>query len=764
MRALALSLLLTALTLGWLSYGAFSTSAGVARASARHARAAELHSTIIHLDEVLTMSARMAAATGDTKWEERYREHEGQLDDAIGAAMRADPPSIEVTRQLDSSNRKLVAMEKRAFNEVRAGHAERGHLILDSPAYARQKAIYAAAITQYMNRASEEQRQVLQKRQAASLWVFVAALVGVMGLSLTWVVAMRELARWRDEQSREIEARRAANAELEAFKTRFLRMAANVPGMVYRFILKPDGTIKMPFVSEGAREVYGFDPEAIRANPMLALDAVTEEDRASMDESIAQSARDLTPWHWDGRMTMADGTCKWISGTSRPERRPNGDVVWDGVLLDITARKNHEAALEQARHEADAANRAKSEFLSRMSHELRTPLNAILGFGQLLEFEQLTATQTESVDQILVAGRHLLALINEVLDIARIESGQQEMQLQEVDAAQLVREVCALVKPLAQANQTTLDMGFGAGCCGPIVCGGKSERVIADPQRFKQILLNLLSNAVKYAGTGARVEIGCAQIIEDQGARKMALTIRDNGPGIAPELQQRVWMPFDRIGAETGATEGAGIGLPLARALAQAMDGALELHSAPGQGCTFTLTLPCSAPNAAPRQNAPEPAVEFANFLGFDTLEPANIERLMGETEAPFHLIYIEDNVANVRLVQRVVSGYEGIQLQSYATAASGLARIEAQRPDLLLLDVQLPDMSGDQILERLRASEVTADLPVVVLSSDATQHQIEHFINAGADGYLTKPLDIGELKTMLENHIEAARGAVVAA
>ena len=759
--ALALSLLLTALTLGWLSYGSYATSAGVARASERHARAAELHSTIVYLDEVLTMSARMAAATGEAQWEARYRANEPKLDAAIGAAMRADPPSIELTRRLDDANRKLVALENSAFDEVRAGHSGRARLILGTPEYERQKVIYAAAISQYMDRASARQERVLRERRAASGWIFVAAFVGLLGLTLTWLMSVRELSRWRDAQRREIEAREAANlqleakrAELENSKARFLRMSANVPGMVYQFVLKPDGTIEMPFVSQGAREVYGLEPEAIRANPTLVLDAVRTEERAALDATIAQSARDLTPWQWDGRMDMPDGTSKWISGNARPERRTNGDIVWDGVLLDITARKDHEQALERARHEADSANLAKSEFLSRMSHELRTPLNAILGFGQLLEFEELTDAQHESVDQILVAGRHLLALINEVLDIARIESGQQELQLEAIDAAQLAREVCALVKPLAEQNGITLSHCFGAGCCGPVLCGG-DERVIADPQRFKQILLNLLSNAVKYAGAGAVVEIGCAQRTGEAGARLMTLTISDNGPGIAPQLQERVWTPFDRIGAEAAGVEGAGIGLPLARALAQAMDGSLELHSAPGQGCTFTLTLPC----APPPHQANQGSGEFATFSSTIALIPAEDgAEAPDEGDAPFRVLYIEDNASNVRLVERIVDCYRSVELRTCVTGAAGLAHIELHPPDLLLLDVQLPDMSGGEVLARLRADGPTADLPVVVLSSDATRHQIERLLNAGADNYLTKPLDIAKFKAMMDGHIEAAQ------
>ncbi len=606
-RVLTLSLLLTALTLGWLVYCAVSTYISMAATSVRYARSSDLRGIVVHLDEVLTMSANMAAAAGDAKWEKRYRANEGKLDAAIKATMKDAPLSALQTKHLDEANLSLVAMENRAFDEVRRGNPKRARAILESPQYGQQKQIYARAISNYLASAHHEQQIALEAPKRQGIWVLLAGLIGLLGLSLSWVVAARELSRWRDANAAEIEARRVANlqleaqrAQLQASQARYERMATNVPGMVYQFVLKPDGTIEMPFVSDGAREIYGIEPAAIRADSNLALGAVIAADRPSLDESIAQSARDLTPWQWDGRMEMADGTRKWINGIARPARLDNGDISWDGVLLDITPRKNHEAALDRARREAEAANNAKSEFLGRMSHELRTPLNAILGFGQLLEIEDLTADQAQSVEQIMVAGHHLLALISEVLDIARIESGQQELQLERVDAAKLAREVCDLVRPLAQKNHIALDICFGGDCCGPVDMASRS--VLADPQRVKQILLNLLSNAVKYAGVGATIRLGCQQIAASAQfpaeSPKLALTVSDNGPGIASELQERVWVPFDRIGAETTETEGAGVGLPLARELAKAMGGSLELQSAPGQGATFVLALPYALPNA----------------------------------------------------------------------------------------------------------------------------------------------------------------------
>ena len=597
-RVLTLSLLLTALTLGWLGYCAFSSFSDVARNDQRYIRSTQLRGIIVHLDEVLTMSASMAATTGNAKWEVRYRAHEGQLDDAIKAAMRDEPPSVKQTRQLDAANIALVKMENSAFDQVRNGHTDRARAILFSPFYAQQKAIYADAIGNYMKEASARQERAMsaQKRRAASaIWVGIS---GLISLSVGWIVALRALGNWGDSQRREVAARaralqelEAKRAQLEASEQRYASMAANVPGMVYQLVQKADGTIEMPFVSEGARELHGLEPAAICADPRLIMDAISQRDREVLNALAAISARDLTPLHWEGRIRHADGTLKWVRDGAQPQLLPGGDIIWDCLTTDITASKRYEAQLEAARAEAERANAAKSEFLSRMSHELRTPLNAVLGFGQLLEVDDPRPQQAESIEQILLAGRHLLDLINEVLDIARIESGQENLRLQSLDAGLCAREVGDLVRPLARENAVVFELCLEAGCCGAVSCN--TAHVLADAQRLKQILLNLYSNAIKYAGRGARVTVSCGKSGCGDDARA-TVTVRDDGPGIAPALQERIWTPFDRIGAESGATQGSGIGLPLARSLARAMGGDLTLWSLPGEGCAFTLELPCA--------------------------------------------------------------------------------------------------------------------------------------------------------------------------
>ncbi len=291
----------------------------------------------------------------------------------------------------------------------------------------------------------------------------------------------------------------------------------------------------------------------------------------------------------------------------------------------MTERKRSEQALEQAREEAERANRAKSEFLSRMSHELRTPLNAILGFGQLLEMSVQTPRQRENVFHILKGGKHLLGLINEVLDIARIESGRVELTLESVSVAQVLTEAVALIQPLAAQRNIRVDP-----------CGGQTANAFlrADRQRLSQVMLNLLSNAVKYNRAGGSVSLSCAA--SSDGWRRLGVS--DTGPGISPADQAKLFIPFERLGAETSAVEGTGIGLALSKRLVEAMGGRIGMESVEGLGSTFYLELP----------------VADGESLHDETVIDRPILSL-AEAEARPTVLYVEDNLSNFALVEQAL-------------------------------------------------------------------------------------------------------------
>ncbi|HET7080540.1 MAG TPA: PAS domain S-box protein [Chloroflexia bacterium] len=380
------------------------------------------------------------------------------------------------------------------------------------------------------------------------------------------------------------------------------------------------------------------------------------------------------------------------------------------IIRDITERKQAEALLRQAKEAAEAANRAKSQFLSRMSHELRTPLNAILGFSQLLAMDELTGDQQDALADIIKAGRHLLALINEVLDLGRIESGHLDLALDAITIRDVVRESWEMVAPLASQRAITLEVAYG---------GYEQQAVQADRQRLKQVLLNLLSNAVKYNREAGHVLISCAA----GSASRLRIAVQDTGPGIATDVQDRLFIPFDRLGAEYGEIEGTGLGLTVARHLATAMNGTLGVASTLGQGSTFWIELPLAT------DGDPQPA--------------GSVDHSVGPVSTAGRILYIEDNLPNLKLVEHILRRASNVELLTAPEGQRGLELAQRHHPDLILLDLHLPDLPGDEVLRRLQAAPTTRTIPVIVISADVVPKRVAALLAAGAQGYLTKPLEV---------------------
>ena len=399
------------------------------------------------------------------------------------------------------------------------------------------------------------------------------------------------------------------------------------------------------------------------------------------------------------------------------QRSPDGGMV--RTYADITEHTRAQLALTAARDDAERANRAKSAFLSRMSHELRTPMNAILGFGQLLAADgqdPLSPAQQQRVAALLRGGRHLLALIDDVLAIASIEAGRLALQMQPVDLAALATECLELMQPVAQDRGVRLALQLPPSSAPRCT-------VQADPTRLRQVLLNLLSNAIKFNREGGQVRL-CVRVV-DQDVR---VEVADQGPGIAAEHLPRLFQPFERLDRD-GSTEGSGIGLALSHSLVALMQGEMGVHSPNDQGSVFWLRLPIATAAASAPAPAPARAVQG--------VRPS--------------VLYIEDNPVNLLLMEGMLAHRPQIDLHLAELPEQGLALAARQPPDLVLLDIQLPGMDGFEVLRRLRALPGLAALPVVAVSANAMPADLALAEQAGFDAYLSKPVDMARLLALVD-------------
>jgi signal transduction histidine kinase/response regulator RpfG family c-di-GMP phosphodiesterase len=414
-----------------------------------------------------------------------------------------------------------------------------------------------------------------------------------------------------------------------------------------------------------------------------------------------------------------------VSVNIRPLRDDSGSTKGGvAVVHDITLARYSENILRQAKEEAERANRAKSEFLSRMSHELRTPLNSILGFAQLLALADLAVQHQGNVQQILKGGYHLLQLINEVLDLARVEAGRLSLSPEPVQIKDAVKEALDLVRPIASSQNITLSAEFSV----------EGDRCVqADRQRLKQVLLNLLSNAIKFNRSNGTVVLRCEEI---QNGR-LRIEVEDTGSGIDEEGLKKIFTPFERLSADRNAIGGTGLGLALSKRMIEAMGGAIGVESTVGTGSRFYFELSLV-------ESVAEPRVDGECHGGFASLGQA--------ASYQGTILYIEDNASNIRLIQQILERYPGVQLLEAMRGELGLELANTHRPDWILLDLDLPDLGGEEVLRALQQQPRTQRIPVTVLSADATPGQIHRLKAAGAREYLTKPLDVRQIIQLLED------------
>ncbi|RYG24452.1 PAS domain-containing sensor histidine kinase [bacterium] len=538
---------------------------------------------------------------------------------------------------------------------------------------------------------------------------------------------------------REMRSTASRQAQLELANDRIERSAAEITrqSAVLNSVLTgmSDGVI----VVDGAGAFLHFNPAAgeilgpgSQDLPMsdwfTAFDTRQDESGAcypATDYPLAKAMRGV-PVTGEEFMITRLGTAEnaWVEASAQP--LDLGTEAMGGVVVfrDITERRRMLEESLRARQEAERANRAKSEFLSRMSHELRTPMNAILGFGQLLKMDDLTADQDESLEQILKAGAHLLRLIDEVLDISGIEAGKLSISQETVDVPEVIREVVALVQPLAQSSRIvvrTMPTEEGTGFA------------VADQQRLLQVLLNLVSNAIKY-----NVEGGEVCIRTERAGTLLWILVEDTGIGIPEDKLALLFTPFERIGAQHTSVQGTGLGLALSKRLTEAMGGKLGVRSASGGTCFFIELHAAQCPlrvltERGWKEDAPSPTV---------TREAT--------------ILLIEDNPANGRLVEKILGSRPQYGLFLARTGQAGIDLACEHRPDLILLDLDLPDFSGSEVLRQLRRDSRFETTPVIVVSADATPSHIEGLMSLGVSAYLTKPIEVNSFLTHLDDQCQS--------
>ena len=466
--------------------------------------------------------------------------------------------------------------------------------------------------------------------------------------------------------------------------------------------------------------IYGFTPEAFDRAAETWAACVHPDDRDRAWQRFSDLRDGLPIEAIEFRIIRAvDSEVRFVEANGFMQRDSEGRAQrLVGMNRDITERKQAES-LRAAKEVAEVASRSKSEFLSRMSHELRTPLNSILGFAQLLEHDPVVNSADavrKKIGHIASAGKHLLQIVNEVLDMSRVEAGALPLSLEPIEVGQLVGDCIALNTP--QADSRNIRFEFSAPA---------KSWIRADRTRLRQVVVNLLSNAIKYNRPAGLIAVG---IGGDSG--QVSMMIRDTGNGLTPAQIDGLFQPFNRLGAEASGTEGAGIGLVIVKQLVQAMHGTIEVASKPGQGTTFTLGFARAAPGAAESATRAAPRSPIA------------------ATDTRFTVLYVEDNPANVELVQETLKLDPRIQLEIATDGESGLVAAGKLKPDLILLDINLPGLDGYEVVKRLRADPQLAGIPCIALSANAMTNDIGRARAAGFTDYITKPFDIDLLLSKL--------------
>ncbi len=530
-------------------------------------------------------------------------------------------------------------------------------------------------------------------------------LLGSMGVA----VDLRDVARLREA--------------LEASEARYRRLAERLPGLVYQTQVWPDGRRTWPFISPQFEDLFGAPPTTWMLNPDYAISRIHPDDLPGYLRLNQEATREQRSLTWEGRIsTERPGELKWIRARSNPTAQPDGSVLWDGLMEDVTELRLGEQALRRSEAQAQDASRAKSAFLASMSHELRTPLSAILGYSRLMARDPLRNEEDRiQLEHILKAGEHLLSLINDVLSLSKIEAGRMDVKRVAFDPAVLVRELESLFRLTA----------LGKGLAFEVETQGLPAQVEGDPAKLRQVLVNLLGNALKFTFRGS------VYLRSTWSEDTFTASVEDTGPGIPAEDQEALFGAFNQasLGSSAGGT---GLGLHISQALVKLMGGTIGVSSVVGEGSRFHFSLPL-----------PEPEVPALLSSHGRVLQVAG-------GEAPRELLVVDDRPENRDILDRL------LRLVGFhcSLAEHGLAALEQwreRRPDLILMDLRMPVMDGFEAVRQLRDQEREAGLsrtPVIAISASVYDVSTADLLRLGFDAFLTKPIDEEQLFSVLEEQL----------
>lgn len=503
---------------------------------------------------------------------------------------------------------------------------------------------------------------------------------------------------------RDVTERNAAQEELRDSERFLDSVLENLPNTVF---VKDAEELRFVRVNRAGEALVGIPREELIGKSSHDLFSQEEADHFVADDRAALAGGGVVDIPEETVETAANGP-RILHTRKIAIRDEDGEPRYLlGIAQDITDRRTAERSADAARAEIERASQAKNEFLSRVSHELRARVDAVIGFGRVLALDDMNPHQSESVDQIIKAGAHLLELIDEMVDIARIESGRTSLSLVPVHLGAVLADVLSLIHPLAEARHVRL-------ICDPAESG--DLHALADQQRLKQVLINLLSNAVKYNRPGGEVRLRCRELVSGQ----IEIAVADTGCGMTAIQLAGLFEPFDRLGAES-----SGLGLSRSRGLVHAIGGTIAAESEPAVGTTMRVCLrraqqPQNADGAPLRVHAPQP------------------ERRT--------IVHVDAKVSSLKLVDRLLARFPTVRLIPAMKGGMALELVREHQPDLVLLDLQLADLHGRQVLHQLKGDPVTAKIPVVILSAEANPAQFERLMSEGAAGCLTKPIDVGTL------------------